>query len=247
MMMMMMQKNFDDENNRSLNYTKIDQCQDNNCSDNDDYYRQILHSNEHINYEQDIKLKIILTNRLRLILFIFLILTSQSNAVPIFQSLPISVDSNQSSGLSSIQQSSSSLPIAMVQLTDRSLYPQSLYKVYRRMSNPVQQQKQQQQQQLKNIPSYSNGAVINIYDQTNFINQQQQQQQQSAMIFQNPNEQQLTLQLKRERQRRTMIDRMVSMFDEDGDGQLERDELYSMALRSNMFPKFHHYLKQASS
>ena len=29
-----------------------------------------------------------------------------------------------------------------------------------------------------------------------------------------------------------------------GNGQLTKDELYSMALRSNMFPKFHHYLKQ---
>ena len=29
-----------------------------------------------------------------------------------------------------------------------------------------------------------------------------------------------------------------------GDGQLTKDELYSMALRSNIFPKFHHYLRQ---
>ncbi|CAF2524319.1 unnamed protein product [Rotaria sp. Silwood2] len=238
---MMTQRKFYDENNRSLNYTKIDQCQDNNYNDNDDYYRQILHLNEHINYEQDIKFKIILTNRLHLILFIFLILTSQSNALPIFQSLQRPTDSNQYGSLSSIQQSPLSLPVAMVQLSDRSLYhPQPSYKVYRRISNPVQQQ-------LKNIPSYSNGAVIKIYDQTNFIHHHQQQQQQSSMIVQNPNEQQLTLQLKRERQRRVMIDRIVSIFDDDGDGQLEKDELYSMALRSNMFPKFYQYLKQTSS
>jgi len=82
---MMMQEKFLNENNRSLNYTKIDRCQDNNCIDNDEYYRQILHLNEHFNIEQDIK--IILTNRFRLILFIFLILTSQSNALPIYQPL----------------------------------------------------------------------------------------------------------------------------------------------------------------
>ncbi|CAF4581227.1 unnamed protein product [Rotaria sp. Silwood1] len=232
MMIMMMQKMFYDENNRSLNYTKIDQCQDNNCIDNDDYYRQILHTNEHINYEQDIKLKIILINRLRLILFIFLILTPSSNAFPIFQSLQMPKDS--------IQQSPSSLPISMVQLTGGSRYLQPSYKVYRRISNPVQQQ-------LKNIPSYSNGAVVNIYDQTNFINQHQQHQQQPSMIVRNSNEQQAPLQLKRERQRRAMIDRIVSIFDEDGDGQLEKDELYSLALRSNMFPKFHQYLKQTPS
>ena len=29
-----------------------------------------------------------------------------------------------------------------------------------------------------------------------------------------------------------------------GNGQLQKDELYSMALRSKMFPKFHHYLKK---
>jgi len=56
-----------------------------------------------------------------------------------------------------------------------------------------------------------------------------------------------------------MIDKIVLLFDEDGllllffklilfrylgNGQLTKDELYSMALRSNMFPKFHYYLKQ---
>jgi hypothetical protein len=72
-----------EKNNRSLNYTIIDRCQDNICIDNDEYYRQILHLNEYFICEQDIK--IILTNRFRLILFILLILSSQSNALPILQ------------------------------------------------------------------------------------------------------------------------------------------------------------------
>ena len=36
------------------------------------------------------------------------------------------------------------------------------------------------------------------------------------MNVQNSNTQQLTLQVRRERQRRAMIDRMVILFDEDG-------------------------------
>jgi hypothetical protein len=32
---MVMQEKFYDENTRSLNYTKIDRCQDNSCIDND--------------------------------------------------------------------------------------------------------------------------------------------------------------------------------------------------------------------
>ena len=210
MIIIMMQEKFSNENNRSLNYTKIDQCQDNNCIDNDEYYRQILHLNEHFNIEQDIK--IILTNRFRLILFIFFILTSQSNALPIYQSLQTQSKYFRSRffGINFClvnynQQSPSSLPVAMVQLTDRS-HPQQSFKVYRRFPNPIQQQ-------LNNIPSYSNGAVVQIYDQTNINNQQQ-----SSPIVQNPNQQQqqFTLQVRRERQRRAMIEKIVTMFDEDG-------------------------------
>ncbi len=163
------------------------------------------------------------------------------------------VNYNQPGSVSYIQQPPSSLPVAMIQLTDR--YPQQSFNVYRRFPNPIQQQ---QQQQINNIPSYSNGASVQIYDQTNFNNQQQ-----SSAIVQNPNPQQLTLQIRRERQRRAIIDKIVLIFDEDGlffcflfqliffysigNGQLTKDELYSMALRSNMFPKFHYYLKQTSA
>jgi hypothetical protein len=90
------------------------------------------------------------------------------------------------------QQPPSSLPVARVQLTDRSTYSQQSFKVYRRFPNSIQQQ-------LNNIPSYSNGAVVQIYDQTNFNNQQQ-----------------LTLQIRRERQRRAIIEKIVTIFDEDG-------------------------------
>jgi len=112
------------------------------------------------------------------------------------------VNYNQPGSLSYIQQPPSSLPVARVELTDRS-YPQQTFKVYRRFPNPIQQP-------LNNIPSYSNGAVVQVYDQTNFINQQQ-----SSVIVQNSN-QQLTLQIRRERQRRAMIDKIVTIFDEDG-------------------------------
>jgi hypothetical protein len=81
------------------------------------------------------------------------------------------------------QQLSPSFPAAMVQITDNStptIYPPiNSYKVYRRLP----------------ISSYSNGAAVHVYDQTNLINQQQ---------------------LKRERHRRTMIDRIFLLFDEDG-------------------------------
>jgi hypothetical protein len=66
----------------------------------------------------------------------------------------------------------------MPQLTEHST-PINTYKIY----------------QHHPIPSYSNGAVVQVSDQTNFNNRQQ---------------------LKRERYRRIMIDRMFSIFDEDG-------------------------------
>lgn len=106
-----------------------------------------------------------------------------------------------------IQQPASPLPIAMVQLTDRSPYPQQSYQVYRRFPTPIQQP-----QQFNNIPSYSNGAVVQVYDQTNFNNQQQQ----PAAVIQTPNQQQISLQLRRERQRRAIIDKIVVLFDENG-------------------------------
>lgn len=77
----------------------------------------------------------------------------------------------------------------MIQLTDQSAHLSQSYRVYRRMPpNP--------------IPSYSNGALVQSFDQ-------QQQQQQSLVMIQNQ-------QLRRERQRRSMIDQIVTMFDEDG-------------------------------
>lgn len=119
----------------------------------------------------------------------------------------------------------------MIQLADQSALPPQSYRVYRRMPNP--------------IPSYSNGAVVQNYDQ----------QQPPQAIIQDQ-------QIRRERQRRAMVEKIVTIFDEDGEfirfvllpstcfhlgnGQLTKDELYSMALRSNMFPKFHYYLKQTS-
>lgn len=51
-------------------------------------------------------------------------------------------------------------------------------------------------------------------------------------------------QYRRERQRRMMVDKLFRLFDEDGNGQLTNDEFYSMALRSNIFPKLHSYFKQ---
>ncbi|CAF1366054.1 unnamed protein product, partial [Adineta ricciae] len=113
------------------------------------------------------------------------------------------------------------LPVAMVQLSDGSVYPQQPYKFYRRIPN----------QQINGIPMYSNAVAVQV-------------QQPPTVVLQTPNQQQFTLQIRRERQRRAMIDRMVTLFDDDGNGQLTKDELYSMALRSNIFPKIHYYLKQ---
>ncbi|CAF1364153.1 unnamed protein product, partial [Adineta ricciae] len=194
--------------NRSMNYTKIDHCQDNISIDNDDYYKQIIHSTKQRHSNQEIKLQIIVANRIHLILFIFLFLTCQTSSLPLYQTP--SVNYNQQG-----------LPAAMVQLSDGSVYPQQAYKVYRRIPN----------QQMNAIPMYSNAVAVQV-------------QQPPTVVLQTPNQQQFTLQIRRERQRRAMIDRMVTLFDDDGNGQLTRDELYSMALRSNIFPKFHYYLKQ---
>ena len=176
---MMMQEIFDDENHRSLNYTKIDRCQDNISIDNDEYYRQIFSSNEYLLPKQKILFQINFINHLSLFLFIILFLTSQANALPIY------VQQTQTSGL----------PVAMVQLTDRSVYsppPPPTFHVYRRFPNPIQQQ-----QQLNRLPNYPNSAIVQVYDQQVPTNVQNQQ-------------------LRRERQRRAMIDKMVTIFDDDG-------------------------------
>lgn len=182
---MMMQAEFDDENHRSLNYTKFDRCHDNFSIDNDESYRQICSSTEHFDSERRINIKINLTNRFPLILLLFLFVTSQATALPIYQ---------PSQNAAFVQQPPPAYPVAMVQLTDRSAYSPQSYNVYRRLSNSLQQQ------QINPIPSYSNGAVVQVYDQ---------QQQQASAVVQNQ-------QLRRERQRRGMIEKVVTIFDEDG-------------------------------
>jgi hypothetical protein len=74
-------------------------------------------------------------------------------------------------------------------------------------------------------PSYPNGAIVQVHNPVNFSNQQP---------------------LKRERYRRKMIDRIFLLFDEDANGQLSKDELYSLSLRLNIFPKYHLFLKKTS-
>ncbi|CAF1062818.1 unnamed protein product [Adineta steineri] len=171
--------------------------QENN--NNDDFYKQIFYSNNYLHYDKDVTIKLNVINQLHLFIFLFLILTTPSNALPIYKA----------------NSPPSSYPAAIVQVIDHStssMYPPQVnsYKVYRRLP----------------IPSYSNGAVGQVYDQTN-VNRQQE--------------------LKRERYRRTMIDKMFSLFDEDVNGQISKDELYSLTLRLNIFPKVHHFLKQTSS
>jgi hypothetical protein len=123
-------------------------------------------------------------------------------------------------------------PMAMVQVLSRPTpAPFNFYKIYRRVP----------------IASYSSGTIGQVYSQSNF----------------NPPQE-----LRRERYRRTMINRLFLTFDEDGlfcqafvfrwtkllflsfplvNGQLSRDELYSLSLRLNIFPKFHRFLKQTST
>jgi hypothetical protein len=52
---------------------------------NDDYYKQIFYSNEYLHHEKDLIIKLNFTNQFCLCIFIFLILTSQSSALPIHQ------------------------------------------------------------------------------------------------------------------------------------------------------------------
>lgn len=98
-----------------------------------------------------------------------------------------SIDLFLGNNLPYIQTAPGNLPVAMVQLADQSAHPLQSYRVYRRMPNP--------------IPSYSNGAVVQNYDQ--------QQQQPPQAIIQDQ-------QIRRERQRRAMIEKIVTIFDEDG-------------------------------
>lgn len=83
---MMMQEDLDEKNHRSMNYNKIDRCQDNFSIDNDESYRQILlPSNSNLHSKQDISLQINFNNHIRLILLIFLFFTCQTHALPIYQ------------------------------------------------------------------------------------------------------------------------------------------------------------------
>ena len=172
---MMMQENVaDNENHRSLNYTKIDRCQDNLSIDNDESCRQISSSNADAYSKEAIQIKLNFTHRLRLIFLVFLFFTSHSNALPIPRS----------------QSPPPSYPLAMVQLTERLPYPQQSFNVYRRFPNPIQQP-------VHLIPSYSNGGAVQVYNP------------QSSVIAQNQ-------QFKRERQRRAMVEKIITIFDEDG-------------------------------
>ena len=140
----------------------------------DEDYKQIFFSNEDLFNKKDFLIKMNFTYRSYLFIFIFFILISHSNALPI------------SNGITS------------------TYIPQS-YKIYR--------------------PSYPNGAIVQVHNPANFSNQQP---------------------LKRERYRRKMLDRIFLLFDEDANGQLSKDELYSLSLRLNIFPKLHLFLKKTS-
>ncbi|UJR09586.1 hypothetical protein I4U23_013821 [Adineta vaga] len=163
---------------------------------NDECYKQILCFNESVYHEKESIFKINPLDRFHLYVLLVLILTSQSNALPIHQKK---------------YENPASYPIAMVHFIDRStpvMYSQlNSYKIYRRIP----------------LLSSSNN---NAYSPTNSNHQQE---------------------LKRERYRRTMIDRLFTFFDEDVNGQLSKDELYSLSLRLNIFPKFHRFLKQTST
>ena len=52
---------------------------------NDEYCKQILSSAEYIHYDKDVTIKLIFADRVRLCLLVFLVLTSQSHALPISQ------------------------------------------------------------------------------------------------------------------------------------------------------------------
>jgi hypothetical protein len=128
-----------------------------------------------------------------------------------------SVNFNQQLDSSSYIQKPS--PSFPINIVQLTDHPQiNTYQVYRRFPSPTQ----------KILPSYSNNAGIRVYDQTNSNNQQKQQ-------------------LRRERQRRIMIDKLFLLFDEDGNRQLSKDELHTLGLRLNIFPKVHHFLKQMPS
>ena len=82
---MMMQEEFDDENHRSMNYNKIDRCQDNHSIDNDESCRQLLlASHIYFHSKSEISIQISFTNHLRLILFVFLFFTPETHALPIY-------------------------------------------------------------------------------------------------------------------------------------------------------------------
>ena len=247
---------------RSMNYTTLDRCQDAFSIDKEESYRQLYHCNEHVNDEHKLHIQLMVIRRWHVLLLVFLILTSQCNALPIVQSLSSKAPKPECSLNTCLLSVNRYQPQRLVYLPplpsprpfDRSTYPPpssfNSAKAYRHYSIPSQQQQQLRQP----IPSYSNGAQVQI---SNLVYRPQQQQQPISSAM---NNNVMNQQLQREQQRRAMIDKMLALFDDDGEnnlwssiefssfslgnGQLTKDELYSMALRSNMFPKLHYYLKQ---
>lgn len=185
----------------------------NNLSvDHEEVYKQIRSPSGCWNPRTDFDLKLLLDYRC---LFLLLILTTHTHALPIPAVGP---------------SSSSSLPTSNIQWMSHSTTPSPMepYRTYRHM--PIL---------LANVqPSYSNGGTVQLHSQRNFS------------------------QLRRERHRRAMIDRLLLIFDDDGEwpcryfsvhsrshlanGEFSKDEFYSFALRLNIFPRFHQYLKQTS-
>jgi hypothetical protein len=133
----------------------------------DEYYKQIFYSNDYLIDENNPAIRINLFHRSYLLIFIFLIFTSQSNALSIPQSTFYFYFKCLKNfflvNYHHIRQPLLSFPINKLQLTDISTPSVYTYKIYR--SHPEA-----------------------------FVQQQ----------------------LKRERYRRTMIDRLFSKFDDDG-------------------------------
>ncbi|CAF1066154.1 unnamed protein product [Didymodactylos carnosus] len=182
-------------------------------------------------------------------------LTQNSYALPIFISQQQQQNNFNPSQNVFIQQENSHVRSNNYPYLSNQYLPQNsqqthlnTYKVYKHQPvlNQIPQypnviQPQQQQQRLR-VPSYSNGGLTQILDQTAYSQNNVNNNIGNSSIIQQ-NIQQVTNNIRRERQRRAMIDKMLILFDDDGNGQLDANEFFSMSLRTNMFPKFHNYLK----
>ncbi|CAF0936381.1 unnamed protein product [Didymodactylos carnosus] len=100
----------------------------------------------------------------------------------------------------------------------------------------------QLEQERIRVQSYANGGSSQILDQT-APGQNNMNNIHDKSNVAGQDEEQIAQSIRRERQRQVIITKIIRRFDEDGNGELDENELFTMASHTNTFSKLYNYLK----